>query len=121
MRAIKPIMGVLLTAVLSLSACMSTHYLAPPEEREFLTLGTVYIVLDDGSEVRLKNCVLEGDLLVGLTRDNQRVEVELSRIRAAYYKKIKPTMPYLAAFSAGTVGISIWLIVAMFTAPSGTP
>jgi hypothetical protein len=121
MKVMKPIIGVLLIAVLSLSACMSTHYLAPPEKSEFLTLGKVYIVLDDGSEVRLNRCVLEEDLLVGFTRDNQRVEVELSRIRAAYYKKIKPTMPYLAAFSAGTVGISIWLIVATFTAPSQSP
>jgi hypothetical protein len=121
MRVIKSITGVLLIVVLSLSACMSTHYLAPPERGEFFTRGAVYIVLDDGSEVRLKNCVLEGDLLVGLSRDNLRVEVELSRIRAAYYEKLKPTMPYLAAFTAGTVGISIWLIVAAFTAPSETP
>jgi hypothetical protein len=121
MRAIKSIIGVWLASVLFLSGCMSTHYLAPPEECEFLTRGAVYFVLDDGSEVRLKNCVLEGDLLVGLSRDNQRVEVELSRIRVAYYKKIKPTMPFLAAFSAGTVGVSVWLIVAAFTAPSESP
>lgn len=121
MRAIKPIIGVLLIALLSLSACMSTHYLAPPESSEFLTARTIYIVLDDGTQLKLSRCVLEEDLLVGYTRDNLRVEIELSRIRAAYYKKIKPAMPYLTVFSAGTVGISIWLIVAAFTAPSGQP
>lgn len=121
MGVIKPIIGVLLVLVLFLSGCMSTHYLAPPEKGEFLTLRWINIVLDDGSEVRLKSCALEGDLLVGFTRDDQRVEVELSRIRVACYKKIKPTMPYLVAFSAGTVGISIWLIVAAFTAPAETP
>jgi hypothetical protein len=121
MKMIKPITGVLLIVVFSLSACVSTHYLAPVEESKFLTLREIHIVLDDGSEVRLKNCVLEGDLLIGLTRDNRRVEVELSRIRVAYYTKIKPTMPFLAVFSAGTVGISIWLLVAAFTAPSETP
>jgi len=121
MRVIKPVVGVALIAVLSLSSCMSTHYLAPAEKSEFLTLRAINLVLDDGSEIRLKSCALEGDVLVGFTRDNQRVEVELSRIRAAYYKKIKPTMPFLAAFSAGTVGISVWLIVAAFTAPSESP
>jgi hypothetical protein len=30
-------------------------------------------------------------------------------------------MPYLAVFSAGTVGISIWFVVAAFTAPSEAP
>ena len=121
MGAIERIIGVLLVSVLSLSGCMSTHYLAPPEKSEFLTLRTIHIVLDDGSEVRLKSCALEGDLLIGFTREDQRVEIELSRIRLTYYKKIKPVMPYLAVFSAGTVGVSIWLIVAAFTAPSETP
>ena len=121
MRRIKPIIGVLLVPVLFLSACMSTHYLAPPEGSQLLTIRTIYIVLDNGSEIRLKNCVLEGDVLVGFTKKDQRVEVELSRIRRVYYKKIKPGMPYLAAFSAGTVGISIWLLVGALTAPSEAP
>jgi hypothetical protein len=121
MRAIKTIIAVLLVSVVSLSACMSTNYLAPVESNQLLRLGTIYIVLTDGTEVRLKNCVVEGDLLVGFTKKNQRVEVELSKIRRVYYKKIKPAMPYLAVFSAGTVGISIWFVVAAFTAPSEAP
>jgi len=121
MRIVKPVIGVLLIAPLFLSGCMSTHYLAPPESSEFLTVRTIYIVLDDGSRLRLSRCVLEEDLLVGYTRNDLQVEIELSRIRAAYYKEIKPAMPYFVAFSAGTVGISIWLIAAMFTAPSRTP
>jgi len=121
MRVVKPVVGVLLIALLSLSGCMSTHYLAPPESSEFLTARTICIVLDDGTQLRLSRCVLEEDLLVGYTRDDLRVEIELSRIRAAFYKEIKPAMPYLAAFSAGTVGISIWLVAAMFTAPSKSP
>ena len=121
MRLVKPAVGALLIGALALSGCMSIHYLAPPEKSDFLTLGTIYVVLDDGMELRLNRCVLDEDLLVGYTRDDLRVEIELSRIRAAYYKKIKPAMPYFAAFSAGTVGISIWLIAAHFAAPSGVP
>lgn len=115
MKAIKPIIGVLLVAVIFLSGCMSTNYLAPAESSQLLTIRTIYIVLDNGSEIRLKNCVFEGDLLVGFTKNNQRVEVELSRIRRVYYKKIKPGMPSLAVFSAGTVGILIWLFVGAVT------
>jgi hypothetical protein len=114
-------MALLLVSVFSLSACMSTNYLAPAESSQLLRLGTIYIVLTDGTEVRLKNCVVEGDLLVGFTKKNQRVEVELSMIRRVYYKKIKPAMPYFAVFSAGTVGISIWLLVGVLTAPSEAP
>lgn len=121
MSVIKPIIGVLLIAVLSLSSCMSTNYLAPAESSELLTIKTIYIVLDNGSEIRLKNCVFEGDLLVGLTKKDQRVEIELSKIRRVYYKKIKPGMPYLAVFSAGAAGISIWLLVGALTAPSEAP
>ena len=121
MIVIKPVACVLLVAVLSLSACMSTNYLAPVESSQLLRLGTIYLVLTDGTEVRLKNCVLDGDLLVGFTKKDQRVEVELSEIRTAYYKKIKPVMPYLAVFSVGTAGISIWYVVAAFTAPSEAP
>jgi hypothetical protein len=121
MKVIKPVLGALLVTALCLSGCMSTNYLAPPESSQLLTIGTIYLVLYDGSEVRLKNCALEGDVLVGFTKKDQRVEVELSQIRTAYYKKIKPVMPYLAVFSAGTVGISLWFVVAAFTAPSEAP
>jgi hypothetical protein len=121
MKVIKSIIGVLLVSVIFLSGCMSTNYLAPVESSQLLTIGTIYIVLDNGSEIRLKNCVFDGDLLVGFTKNNQRVEVELSQIRRVYYKKIKPVMPYLAVFSAGTVGISIWLFVGALTAPGEAP
>ena len=118
MRGIRPIIGALLISGFSLSSCMSTNYLAPVENSQLLTLGTIYIVLTDGTEIRLKNCVFEGDLLAGFTKKDQRVEIELSKIRRVYYKEIKPGMPYLAAFSAGTLGISIWLLVGALTAPS---
>ena len=116
MRAIRAIIGILLVPVLCLSACMSTNYLAPVESSRLLTIKTIYIVLDNGSEIRLKNCVFEGDLLVGFTKKDQRVEIELSKIRRVYYKEVKPGMPYLAAFSVGTVGISVWLFVGALTA-----
>jgi hypothetical protein len=121
MSVMKPVVGVLLIMVLSLSACMTTNYLAPTESSQLLTIRTIYIVLYDGSEVRLKNCGLDGDTLVGFTKKDQRVEIELSKIRRVYYKEIKPGMPYLAAFSAGTVGISIWLFIGALTAPSEAP
>jgi hypothetical protein len=121
MRAIRPIVGALLAAVLSLSSCMSTNYLAPAESGELLTIRTVYIVLDNGSEIRLKNCVFQGDLLSGFTKKDQQVEIELSRIRRVYYKKIKPGMSTLAVFSVGAAGISIWLLVGALTSPSQTP
>jgi hypothetical protein len=121
MRGIRPIIGALLVAVLSLSSCMSMNYLAPAESGELLTIRTIYIVLDNGSEIRLKNCVFEGDLLVGFTKKDQRVEIELSKIRRVYYKKIKPGMPTLTVFSVGAAGISIWLVVGVLTAPSEAP
>ena len=121
MKAIRPVLGILLVPVLCLSACMSTNYLAPVENSELLTIRTIYIVLTDGTEIRLKNCVCDGDLLVGFTQKDQRVEIELSEIRRVYYKEIKPGMPYLAAFSVGAVGISIWLFVGALTAPSEAP
>jgi hypothetical protein len=100
---------------------MTTHYLAPPERDRFLSLREVYIVVDDGSELRLTNCIFEQDLLIGYTEKGFRVEVELSRIRATYYKKLKPEMPFLAAFSAGAAGIAVWLIVAGAAAPRTNP
>lgn len=118
MRVIRPVMGVLLVPILLLSACVSTNYLAPTESSRLLTIRTIYIVLTDGTEIRLKNCVFDGDLLVGFTQKDQRVEVELSEIRRVYYKKLKPGMPWLAAFSVGAAGISIWLFVGALTAPS---
>lgn len=121
MKATRPIMGILLVPVLCFSACMSTNYLAPVESSRLLTLSTIYIVLTDGTEIRLKNCVFEGDRLVGFTKKDQRVEIELSEIRRVYYKEIKPGMPYLAAFSVGAAGISIWLFVGALTAPSEAP
>jgi hypothetical protein len=121
MKAIRPIMGVLLASVFIFSSCMSTNYLAPKESSRLLTIGTVYIVLADGTEIRLKNCVFEGDLLVGFTKKDHRVEIELSEIRRVYYTEIKPGMPTLAVFSAGAVGISIWLLVGAMTAPGEAP
>jgi hypothetical protein len=121
MRGIKPVIGALLVAVLSLSACMSTNYLAPAESGKLLTIRTIYVVLDNGSEIRLKNCVFEGDLLAGFTKEDQRVEIELSKIRRVYYKKIKPGMTSLAVFSAGAAGVSIWLLVGALTAPTESP
>jgi hypothetical protein len=120
MGMIKRIIGLVLVSVLLLSACMSTHYLTPQEESVYLTRRTIYVVLDDGTEVKLKRCVLQEDLLIGFARTNERVEVERSRIRATYYKKVKPVMPYLAVCSAGAAGIAIWLIVSAFTAPNPT-
>jgi hypothetical protein len=121
MGRIKSVLVMLLVTVLGFSGCMSTNYLAPQESDRLLTLGTVYIVLKDGSEVRLKNCVLEDELLVGFTKKNQRVEVQFSQIRRVYYKQMKPVMPYFTTFSIGTVGISIWFLVAVLTAPSEAP
>ena len=121
MRVIRPIIGVLLVSVFSLSSCVSTNYLAPVESSWLLTMKTIYIVLTDGTEIRLKNCVFEGDLLVGFTKKDHRVEIQLSEIRRVYYKEIKPGMPYLAAFSVGAAGISIWLFVGALTAPSEAP
>lgn len=121
MRAIRPIIGVLLVSVLFLSSCMSTNYLAPVESSRLLTKKTIYIVLTDGTEIRLKNCVFDGDLLVGFTKKDQRVEIELSKIRRVCYKEFKPGMPYLAAFSVGAAGISIWLFVGALAAPSEAP
>ena len=121
MKAIRSIIGVLLVSVLSLSSCMSTNYLAPVESGRLLSIGTIYIVLTDGTEIRLKNCVLDGDQLIGFTQKDQRVEIELSEIRRVYYKEIKPGMPWLAAFSVGAAGISIWLFVGVLTSPSEAP
>ena len=117
----KRAMGLLLIVTLSFTACTSTHYLAPAEKREFLNQRTIYLILDDGTELRLSRCVLQEDLLIGLTRNNLPVEVEMSRIRAAYFKKLKPGVPWLGAFSAGAAAITIWLLVGTATAPSEEP
>lgn len=121
MRLIRRIIWLFLTVLLGLSACMSTHYLAPPEKTDFLTKRSIYVVLDDGSELKLDRCVLQDDFLIGYTRSNQRVEIEFSRIRAAYYKKLKPGMPYLFGFTAGAAAVAVWLIVGALTAPNQAP
>ena len=121
MRMIRRIIWLVLVVVLSLSACMSTHYLAAPEKTDFLTKRSIYVVLDDGTELKLNRCVLQEDLLIRYTRSNQRVEIELSRIRAAYYKKLKPGMPYLFGFTAGAAAVAVWLIAGALTAPSEAP
>jgi hypothetical protein len=117
----KRIIGLVSVTILSLSSCMSTHYLAPKESSEFLKQRTIYIVLDDGTELQLKRCVLQEDLLIGFTPGNMPIEVELSRIRVAYYKKLKNDMVFLGAFSAGAGAVALWLILGAFTAPSEPP
>ncbi|UCF97835.1 MAG: hypothetical protein JSV89_22135 [Spirochaetaceae bacterium] len=114
----KRIIGLVMLTILSLSSCMSTHYLAPTESSEFLKQRMIYIVLDNGTELQLKRCVLQEDLLIGFTPGNMPIEVELSRIRVAYYKKLKNDMVLLGAFSAGAGAVALWLILGAFTAPS---
>lgn len=117
----KRVIGLLLITTMAFTACTSTHYLAPAEKREFLARRAICLILDDGTELWLSRCVLQEDLLIGFSRNNQRVEVEISRIRAAYFKKLKPGVPWLGAFSAGAAAIAIWLVVGAATAPSEAP
>jgi hypothetical protein len=106
-----------LLMILAISACTSTRYLAPAEGVRIMEERVIYILLEDNTELKLTNCVLTDDRLVGFQKNGERVEVETFRIRAVYIKKLKPAVPILGALTACTIGVAIWLMSAADAAP----
>ena len=103
--------------ILAISSCTSTRYLAPTEGEKIMEERTIYILLEDNTELKLNNCALMDDKLVGFQKDKEQVEVETLRIRAVYTKKLKPAFPILGAITAGTIYVAIWLLSEEDTVP----
>lgn len=117
----KTTIALLVLASFVLSACTTTRYLAPVESAGIMRRGAIHVVLTDGSELRLKSCRLEADKLIGFHAGGAREEIELSRIRAVYVRKLKPAVPIIAALSAGAALVTIWLETSAADAPSRSP
>ena len=117
MRRSLPATIIIVALSIIMTACTSTRYLAPVEVSTFNTGKWLFIAMDDDTELKLKNCVLEGDTLTGLDKNGRETEVEIALIRTAYVKKLRADIPALAGLTALTVWVTILLINAGSAAP----
>ncbi len=69
--------------LLFIYCCIKTKtYISPSESHKISTLKKVIVKLKDGAEWKLKNVHIEGNKLVGHTKDNVKKEIDFSLIES---------------------------------------
>ena len=70
--------------LLFIYCCVKTKtYISPSESHKISTLKKVIVKLKDGAEWKLRNVHIEGNKLVGHTKDNVKKEIDFSLIESS--------------------------------------
>jgi len=100
------------------SCTKSFIYVAPQEEIRISSSDKVTIILKDGTEIELKQPKVENEKIVGVTKKDEKKEIEISSIQAVKIEKVESSLAYLYAGIAVVAGI---LIIGVATAPEPPP
>ena len=100
------------------SCTKSEIYVAPQEEVRISSSNRVTIILKDGSEIEIKQPKIVNEKIVGITKESEKKEIDISSIRAVKIVKKNASLAYLYTGVAVVAGI---LILGALTAPEPPP
>ena len=105
--------------LLFIYCCVKTRtYISPNESHKIRTLKKAIIKLKDGTEWKLREIQIEGNKLVGHTKDNVKKEIDFSLIESVRTEK---TNYSYAILLGGAVIVAAILIHGASTAPEPPP
>jgi uncharacterized ion transporter superfamily protein YfcC len=105
--------------LLFIYCCVKTKtYISPSESHKISTLKKVIVKLKDGAEWKLRNVHIEGNKLVGHTKDNVKKEIDFSFIESVRTESTNYTYVILLG---GALIVAAILIHGSSTAPSPPP
>jgi hypothetical protein len=105
--------------LLFIYCCVKTKtYISPSESHKISMLKKVIVKLKDGAEWELRNARVEGNRLIGYTKDKEKREIEFSLIESV--RKESTDYTYLILFG-GVLIVAAILIHGASTAPAPPP
>jgi uncharacterized ion transporter superfamily protein YfcC len=105
--------------LLFIYCCVKTKtYISPSESHKISTLKKVIVKLKDGAEWKLRNVHIEGNKLVGHTKDNVKKEIDFSLIESV---RTESTNYTYAILLGGAFIVAAVLFHGVSTAPSPPP
>jgi hypothetical protein len=103
-------------------SCVEFRNIAPQEMKSIPRNETLVVYTRDKREVEMRNVEVVDDKLVGLAKDNSKIEIDLASIKIVKIKKTYLAWPIvLGCAAAGAVGIIAALQHGVATAPSPPP
>jgi hypothetical protein len=99
--------------------CVKTKtYISPSESHKISTLKKVKVKLKDGAEWEIRNARVEGNRLIGYTKDKEKKEIDFSLIESV--RKESTDYTYLI-LCGGALIVAAILMHGASTAPSPPP
>ena len=99
--------------------CVKTKtYISPSEDYKIQTLKEVIVKMKDGTERKLRNAYVEGNKLIGYTKDKVKNEIDFSLIESVRTESTDYTSVILLG---GVLIVAAILIHGASTAPKPPP
>jgi hypothetical protein len=105
--------------LLFLYSCMrTTTYIAPVESQKISSAKEIIVLLNDGTELKLKHTSIKEEKLTGYTKNKAKKEIDLSSIHAV---KIEKSNAYFVVLYGGVAVVAALLTIGVATAPEPPP